>query len=221
MDSKGFWGPVRRGGVALIAISVATVGLVPSAQHEKPNFQSRVTQSPVPVIRFVDPSIDARSWRAGCLARPVPGPVISTFQAPDCPYCAGRRTIDFGVVVGDEVRSPVAGRVIFAGIVAGIGYVTVAPFAASSHLVTVGGLVVSNALDTEIVDLGEIVGTAQGSAVISLSVRLVHASGLKSYVDPEPLLARWRVRSRLVPLSGSAPRPVQPIYGCRLLGSEP
>lgn len=171
------------------------------------------------------------SWKAGCLVPPVPGPIVRFFQEPDCPYCAGQRTVDFGVRFGDVIRSPVAGRVSFAGFVAGVGYVTVVPVADPTHLVTLGGVIPGAMPET--IAAGDHIGTAQGPEVVRLSVRQIRASGPKAYRDPEPLLARWRVRARLVdphedearsgdPRSGDdgsgtagSRRPGRAEYGCR------
>jgi hypothetical protein len=53
---------------------------------------------------------------AGRWQRPVTGPVTRPFDYGDDPFAAGRhRGVDFAVRPGDPVRSPCAGRVVFAG----------------------------------------------------------------------------------------------------------
>ncbi len=156
------------------------------------------------------------SWQAGCLQAPVPGAVIDTFQAPECPYCAGRRTLRFAASPRDEVYAPVAGRITFAGRVAGIGYVTVEPAGAPSHLVTVGGVNSDGRKMSGLIERGAVIGSVADDKGIHLSVRQVHPSGHPSYLDPEPFLERLWVRARLAPLDGSPPRPSQQHHGCRV-----
>lgn len=146
-----------------------------------------------------------------CLSAPVVGPIVSRFVAPSCPYCAGRRTLDFRAAIGESVRSPIAGRVFFAGDVVGTGFVTVAT---SSHLVTVGGLD-PGAEPGSRVDTGQVLGRATGT--VRMSLRRVDVGGRWSYLDPEPFVARWRVPTRLVPLDGARSRTVRAVLGCRVL----
>jgi murein DD-endopeptidase MepM/ murein hydrolase activator NlpD len=63
--------------------------------------------------------------RYGSYAWPVRGPVIGSFDAPDTPYGPGHRGIDIGAPMGTPVRAAEAGRVGFAGPVAGSLYVSV------------------------------------------------------------------------------------------------
>jgi murein DD-endopeptidase MepM/ murein hydrolase activator NlpD len=56
---------------------------------------------------------------------PVTGPIVRGFDPPDSPYGAGHRGIDIGAPVGTPVLAPAAGRVTFAGAVAGKLYVTI------------------------------------------------------------------------------------------------
>jgi murein DD-endopeptidase MepM/ murein hydrolase activator NlpD len=54
-----------------------------------------------------------------------PRTVTREFRAPATEYSAGHRGIDIAVVEGQDVRSPDSGRVLFAGLVAGRGVITV------------------------------------------------------------------------------------------------
>jgi murein DD-endopeptidase MepM/ murein hydrolase activator NlpD len=165
-----------------------------------------------------------------CLIPPVSGSITERFRAPDCPYCAGRRTIKFSAEIGQAVRAPVSGQVSFAGVVAGIGYVTITPTQAPSHLVTVGGLIGYESIRDGNVQTGDTLGyvlitgpdstgpDSAGAAIngsVLLSVRQIHPSGQTTYLDPEPYLAYSRVRARLLPAEGLARRPVQAVFGCR------
>lgn len=146
-----------------------------------------------------------------CLSAPVAGPIVARFVAPPCPYCAGRRTLDFGAALGDSVRAPVTGRVHFAGDVVGAGFVTVAT---SRYLVTVGGLDPVSDLGPS-VERGQVLGGAVGT--VRMSLRRLDVAGTRSYLDPEPFLVRRRVPARLVPLGEVRPRPVRVVLGCRAL----
>lgn len=153
----------------------------------------------------------ARPASAGgrCLSAPVAGPIVARFVAPPCPYCAGRRTLDFEASFGEFVRSPITGRVHFAGDVVGAGFVTVA---ASRYLVTVGGLDPVPDLGAS-VERGQVLGRASGTVRISL--RRLDVAGRRSYLDPEPFLVRRRVPARLLSLGGVRPQPVGVVLGCR------
>lgn len=56
---------------------------------------------------------------------PVPGALTRRFDPPAVPWGAGHRGVDLEAAPGDEVRSPAAGVVSFAGVVVGRGVVTV------------------------------------------------------------------------------------------------
>lgn len=168
-----------------------------------------------------------------CLQTPVRAPIDATFEAPACPYCAGRRTVDFAVGIGADVVAAVSGTVSFVGVVAGTGYITIAPSSTGAdstravdaddgtsrrYLVTVGG--VNPDPDTTsgvYVTAGSRIGTA-ASAEVRLSVRRIVEGGPAEYLDPEPSLARWRGPIRLIPdpsSSGPPPRTVRRIWSCR------
>lgn len=134
---------------------------------------------------------------------------MARFVAPACPYCSGRRTLDFEAAVGESVRSPIAGRVHFAGEVVGTGFVTVA---APSYLVTVGGLDPASDLGSW-VERGRVIGRATGR--VRLSLRRIDRAGPGFHLDPEPYLVRWRVPARLLPLDGVRARPARAVLGCR------
>ena len=55
---------------------------------------------------------------------PVPAPsVVRPFDPPPQPWLAGHRGVDLAGTPGSPVHSPGAGRVVFAGVVAGRGVV--------------------------------------------------------------------------------------------------
>ena len=79
-----------------------------------------------------------RSPRVPRLWMPVTGPLVRGFDARAGPYGPGHRGIDIAAPVGELVRAPTAGRVVFAGPVAGVNWVTL--MAAPGVLVTLGPL---------------------------------------------------------------------------------
>lgn len=148
-----------------------------------------------------------------CLIAPVSGPIAQPFVAPACPYCPGRRTIEFTALADETIRAPVSGVVHFAGAVAGRRFVTIR---IGDHLVTIGGLA---AIDPGVtrwrfVSTGQPIGrTGEPGRPVSLSVR-ARTGEIEVHVDPTPMLGRWvpvTGRARLVPVDGTprraGPRP--------------
>ena len=81
---------------------------------------------------------EPRSPRVPPLWMPVTGPLVRGFDARAGPYGPGHRGIDIAVPVGELVRAPVAGRVVFAGPVAGTNWVSL--LVAPGMVVTLGPL---------------------------------------------------------------------------------
>ncbi len=82
---------------------------------------------------------------------PLPGPVVRGFDPPDQPWLAGHRGVDLLGAVGADVVTAMAGRVVYAGILAGRGVVVV------SH----GALRTTYLPVTATVSVGTQVGTGQ------------------------------------------------------------
>ena len=141
--------------------------------------------------------VEPRSPRVPALWMPVTGPVVRGFDARAGPYGPGHRGIDIAAPVGELVRAPAAGRVVFAGPVAGVNWVTL--MAAPGVLVTLGPLLDSALIAARVrsrtpvgrVGPGHPVGSG---ATLHLSVRV---DGV--YVDPLGYLVD-RPRARLAPL---------------------
>ena len=133
-----------------------------------------------------------------CWAPPVAAPVVEGFDAPDCPFCAGHRGIEYGPTLGVAVHAVDGGVVDFAGPVAGIRYVAV--IHADGRRVTYGGL------RTIVVDAGTTIGAGAvvgyGGAQLLFTVRV---GG--DYVDPTALLGRLVRRPWLVPSDARPGRP--------------
>lgn len=122
-----------------------------------------------------------------CLQAPVPGPVVEQF-APVGQF-GGHWGIDFAASVGAVVGSPVAGRVSFAGNVAGMRTVTVDP--GGGVLVSVSYLTLVTASTGQVVRVGDELGRsglAHGRPTVHLSLR-EHGR----YLDPAPYLNCRRI----------------------------
>lgn len=109
---------------------------------------------------------------------PVPGPVTAVY-APGAGF-EGHWGVDFATAPGAVVRAPLSGRVSFAGTVAGVRSVTIAPD--ETHRVSVSFLSSSSVTEGAMVAAGTPVGTsgwAHGDEAVHLSVRVAGR-----YVDP-------------------------------------
>jgi murein DD-endopeptidase MepM/ murein hydrolase activator NlpD len=143
--------------------------------------------------------------RAGDWPWPVVGPIIRGFDPPASPYGTGHRGVDIAASRGTPVVAPAAGRVSFAGPVAGALFVSI------EHG---GGLVSSYAwLSRVLVERGDLVTTGQrialsGPGHSSMDVAHVHM-GVRldgAYVDPLEYLAIASVSDliRLAPIEPAA-----------------
>jgi murein DD-endopeptidase MepM/ murein hydrolase activator NlpD len=128
---------------------------------------------------------------------PVDGPIIDHFRPPACRWCPGNRGVDYATTPGEAVRASAAGTVSFAGRIGADLYVTV------QHP---DGLRTSYAyLATILVTEGQVVsqGTMLGAAAASVHFGVRRGD---VYLDPELLLAGWRLQPRLVPTDGAPAR---------------
>jgi murein DD-endopeptidase MepM/ murein hydrolase activator NlpD len=129
---------------------------------------------------------------------PVDAPITDHFRPPLCRWCPGNRGIDYATAPGTPVRASAAGTVTFAGPIGADLYVTVQHAdglrTSYSYLATIAVRV------GQVVGQGAVVGTAGPS--LNFGVRRDDV-----YLDPELLLAGWRLVPRLVPTDGAAPRP--------------
>ncbi len=175
----------------LLAIGISLPVAVPAAEPER-SVRPPTAPDPPPVPLL---------WM------PVGGAVVRGFDTRAGPYGPGHRGIDIAASVGELVRSPTAGRVVFAGRVAGTNWATL--LVAPGVLVTLGPLL-DPVTTTDRVRLRTPVGrvgpghapppvgrtgTGREGATLHLSVRV---DGV--YVDPLAYLVD-RPRPRLAPLS--------------------
>jgi murein DD-endopeptidase MepM/ murein hydrolase activator NlpD len=130
---------------------------------------------------------------------PVTGPVVRGFDARAGPYGPGHRGIDVAAPVGELVRAPTAGRVVFAGPVAGVNWVTLV--VAPGVLVTLGPLLDPVATATRVRSKAPVGRIGPGHAATSAAPAALHLSVRVDgvYVDPLVYLVD-RPRPRLVPL---------------------
>lgn len=137
---------------------------------------------------------------------PVAGAVVRRFDTRAGPFGPGHRGIDIAASVGELVRSPTAGRVVFAGRVAGRNWVSL--LVAPGVLVTLGPLLDAATTADRVrlrTPVGRVgpghapppvgrAGSGREGATLHLSVRV---DGV--YVDPLAYLVD-RPRPRLAPL---------------------
>lgn len=150
------------------------------------------------------PSVPAigRAWPVG--DRPV---VVRGWDPPASPYGPGHRGVDLAAASGAPVRSVAAGRVSFAGRVAGRGVVSVRLAGPEgTDLRTTYEPVIPSARKGDEVAAGEVVGTLAGTGG-HCAARCLHWGLLNggTYLDPLSLLPSRllnRGPSRLLPVLG-------------------
>ncbi|MFJ8602720.1 murein hydrolase activator EnvC family protein [Streptomyces shenzhenensis] len=151
--------------------------------------------APVPAL--------ARVWPVG--TRPV---VIRGWEPPATAYGPGHRGVDLGAPPGAPVRAVAAGRVSFAGRVAGRGVVSVE--LAGTDLRTTYEPVDPSVRTGDEVAAGEVVGRVAAAGSHCAAGPCVHWGLLRgdTYLDPLLLLPPWLLRrgpSRLLPVLGVPP----------------
>ena len=148
------------------------------------------------VIALVSPAAEAASAEpqegpgtaavTSAAVRPVAGPMVRPFDPPAHAYGPGHRGVDLAVEPGDPVVSALDGDVVFSGLVAGVGWVTVDH---GGGLVTTYGDLVDRIPTGAAVLAGGVVGRVADTAVhLDWGVRLDDA-----YIEPLLLLRRWRL----------------------------
>ncbi|MGW7167407.1 M23 family metallopeptidase [Streptomyces sp. NPDC054884] len=149
---------------------------------------------PVPAI--------GRMWPVG--TRP---PVVRGWERPATPYARGHRGVDLAAPPGAPVRAVAAGRVSFAGRVAGRGVVSVELTATGlPPLRTTYEPVLASVRAGDRVGPGQVVGTVEPTG--SHCARTCLHWGLRrgeTYLDPLSLLPPWLRRTaaaRLLPVTG-------------------
>jgi murein DD-endopeptidase MepM/ murein hydrolase activator NlpD len=133
------------------------------------------------------------------LRPPVVGPVVRAYEAAAGPFGPGHRGVDLGAGAGAAVQAPAAGRVVFAGGVAGTVWMSigVAPGVVATlgplrDLAVAAGRSVATGTRVAVLAPGH--GSAGHPTTLHLSLRVDGA-----YVDPLPWLTGFG-RPRLAPL---------------------
>jgi len=201
-------GPARRRRVVAIAAALAAaavslapaVAAKPSAVALLPDVAAvAVARAPAmppgpDLVPTVGGPVAVAGDRGLVLRLPVRGPVVRGFEAPAGPYGAGHRGVDLAASLGSGVGAPAAGRVVFAGPVAGSGWASIE--VGPGVVVTVGPLAPVAVARGEVVGaldpLGRLAPGHGGALHLGLRVDGV-------YVDPLPYLP-GRGQPRLAPL---------------------
>jgi len=133
---------------------------------------------------------------ATCWVPVVDAPIIDSFRPPACPWCAGNRGIEFGTDTGAVVRAPTPGTVVFAGVVAGMPWITLDT---GTERISIGGV-------AAMVHVGDRVQRGQ---MLGVSTTTVHVGVRRGddYLDPARWLSTSGHRARVVPDDGASARP--------------
>ncbi|MFF3207195.1 M23 family metallopeptidase [Streptomyces sp. NPDC002962] len=178
----------------LPVLSMMTLATVAWADPQGAPGARALPAPPVPAI--------GRAWPVG--SRPV---VLRGWEPPAGPYARGHRGVDLAAPPDAPVRAVAAGRVSFAGRVAGRGVVSVELSATGlPPLRTTYEPVRASVRKGDEVTPGEVVGTVEptGSHCVRACVHWGLLSG-RTYLDPLSLLPPWLRRSgpsRLLPVLG-------------------
>ena len=187
---RGWW---RLALALLLGVAAFVPAAAPAAVDEGPATPPTAVPDP--------PTVSGRPPVPG-LWMPIAGAVVRGFDTRAGPYGPGHRGIDIAAATGEPVRAPAAGRIVFAGPVAGTTWVSLR--IAPGVLVTAGPVVdppVRGGLVRSRSPIGR-VGPGHG-ATLHLGVRV---DGV--YVVPLPyLLDRPRARLAPLPAPGGLPAP--------------
>ncbi|WP_320777674.1 M23 family metallopeptidase [Streptomyces sp. CRN 30] len=190
--------------VLLLGVALTLLGVFPPGTTARAGGGGAVPGAPgsdqaVPAV--------GRAWPVGDAgARPR---VVRGWEPPTTPYGPGHRGVDLAAAPGAPVRAVVAGRVSFAGRVAGRGVVSVELAGTGEPpLRTTYGPVRAVAARGDEVAAGDVLGTVEPAPATShCPSSCLHWGLLRAdaYVNPLSLLPPWLLRrgpSRLLPVAG-------------------
>ncbi|MEO9328773.1 M23 family metallopeptidase [Gordonia aurantiaca] len=145
---------------------------------------------------------ETRGYSAPLRPKPL---VVTGFDAPDKRWLPGHRGVDLAVVPGTPVTAAGAGRVRFAGEVAGRGVVSIAH---PDGIITTYEPVTASVRRGSHVSRGEVIGTVGSGHAGCPAVACLHwgarrgAGRSAEYLDPLGLLGAIRVRLKPVDAPG-------------------
>ncbi|MFF5363934.1 peptidoglycan DD-metalloendopeptidase family protein [Streptomyces scabiei] len=190
-------GPTRVWAALLLCLTTA---LLATAWTTAPRAALTPRAAPVPPVPGEPVPVVGRAWPVGL--RP---PVVRAWEPPPTPYARGHRGVDLSAPAGSPVRAVAAGRVAFAGRVAGRGVVTVELTGTGDPpLRTTYEPVRTSVTKGAEVSAGALLGTLE-PAPSHCPTACLHW-GLRraeTYLDPLSLLPPWLLRrgpSRLLPV---------------------
>lgn len=138
--------------------------------------------------------------QAFVLPAPPPPRILTSFSAPPTRYGAGHRGVDLAAAVGARVLAAGSGVVVFAGVLAGRGVISVQH---AGGLRTTYEPVAAQVRAGDLVTSGQPIGTVQGGHPACSPASCLHWGARlpdRVYLDPMSLLRRWEVR--LLPWGG-------------------
>jgi murein DD-endopeptidase MepM/ murein hydrolase activator NlpD len=151
---------------------------------------------------LIAPSLAGGAPPPPCLLPPVAAArVIEAFREPPCPFCPGNRGLELAAPAGSIVGAAAAGRISFAGLVAGTRWVVVEH--PGGFRTSYGRLTGSSARAGAGVRAGEPIGISTDELFFGLRLG-------EQYLDPAPHLAVVQTLPQLVPLDGANRRPPRP-----------
>ncbi|NUR16914.1 MAG: peptidoglycan DD-metalloendopeptidase family protein [Dermatophilaceae bacterium] len=179
-------------GSALLAAAVAVASATGAAAATGPSTRPAAQG---PLTSNAPPSQARWAWPL----EPEPS-VERRFDPPDQPWLPGHRGVDLAAASGQPVRSPTAGRVTYAGTLAGRGVVVVAHEgglrSTFEPVVTAAGVGVGTA-----VARGQVVGVVTSTAGHCAPRVCLHWGVLRGETYLDPLGVVGRARIILLPLA--------------------
>lgn len=113
---------------------------------------------------------------ANCfVVAPVRAPIIEIFREPPCPWCAGKRGVEYETEPDTIVRAGASGAIWFAGLVGGVNYVVVRTI--DGVLITHGQLTEAFVHTSDTVHVGDPVGQVSGRLYFGVRID-------GRYIDP-------------------------------------
>ncbi|KAB2975033.1 M23 family metallopeptidase [Streptomyces sp. SS1-1] len=191
------------GRLVLLLLLTAAVLLAPVPDLTPTAARVRAAPAPADPADPAEPGVPTlgRAWPVG--SRP---PVLRAWEPPATPYGRGHRGVDLAAPAGTPVRAVAAGRVSFAGRVAGKGVVSVELAGTGDPpLRTTYEPVRASVGKGEEVAAGAVVGTVEpaGSHCPAVCLHWGLRRG-EGYLNPLALLPPWLLHgpSRLLPVLG-------------------